>query len=754
MRKNNYLFFLIAGAFSLAFFFYPLNISLKIDDFSAQTFYALNKKNISAQEIVIVEIDNASLEKIGQQWPFKRSIYAKALNIFKEEKAKVVSFDIAFVGNSSSEEDDKLFEEAIEQFDGKVVLAYFLDKKGLPIYPKKEFKEKTLNGFINVPADGDKIIRRARNYYKRGDFSDFSWTIKTAGAFYDFFPLKGPDFILLKGRQIPLMVNGTTNVNFLFKPRDFSTISFSDLISHNFPSGFFSRKIVLISPTLEIAHDIHATPLGYMAGTFIQANALVNVLKEKFLMPLPFYFNLIILILTLVFISYVISSWTFLRRIFLTLGFFLFLFWLSIAFKLFGFQFFYGKIMFSALSFLIVGNLYAYGSFLMNILKIKNRMVIDPITNFYTLRYFFERLNLESRHISVRKKYLLVIKLAHFKFLFKKKSFEEMKYSWSAISSFLFSISNLWSQYSQEVIVGRIYNSENAEQIKKRLETIAFEKGLKTSIKIAWVKVFPSINTRDIAPFMIQKLDESTQDVIFFQKDDFVSSLKKERGNEDFLSSLDTDAEEKNKELLMIIEKLKNEEKNNQDAYLQLISSLVVALESKDPYTEGHTKRVCRYSLLLADELNIGGEEREKIQKGALLHDLGKIGIPDAILHKKGALTDEEFTMIKEHEIISAKILEPIQEFHGIIPYVIQHHESFDGSGYPHGLAGEFISLGARIIAVADVFDALTTGRDYKKAFSVKDSVAELEKMKGKKLDSVLVDKFIDALKRTKIYII
>ena len=168
---------------------------------------------------------------------------------------------------------------------------------------------------------------------------------------------------------------------------------------------------------------------------------------------------------------------------------------------------------------------------------------------------------------------------------------------------------------------------------------------------------------------------------------------------------------------------------------MQLITSLITALEGKDPYTQGHTLRVSHYALKVATQLKLSDPEKEMLRKGSLLHDLGKIATPDVILHKKGKLTKEEFDIMKQHELFSAKILAPIEEFHAIIPFVIYHHENFDGSGYPRGLAKEDIPLGARIIAVADVFDALTTKRDYKPAFSVPDAIAELEKMKGKKLD-------------------
>jgi putative nucleotidyltransferase with HDIG domain len=213
------------------------------------------------------------------------------------------------------------------------------------------------------------------------------------------------------------------------------------------------------------------------------------------------------------------------------------------------------------------------------------------------------------------------------------------------------------------------------------------------------------------------------------------------------LYSLYLDAEDKNAELLSLIGQLKSEEQKTKEAYFELIASLVTALESKDAYTKGHTQRVCNYALMLAQKLGLSLEEKERIRKAALLHDLGKIGIPDGVLHKKGKLTDEEFSIIKEHEIVSAKILEPIKEFKDVIPYILYHHENFDGSGYPHGLAADFIPLGARIIAVADMFDALTTGRSYKQAFSVEEAVKEMQNAKGKKLDPALADKFIEALR-------
>jgi len=750
LDKKNYLPLLIAGIISLVFLIYPSAVSFKIDDYVSRFFYTLNKEKFSVPEIVIVEIDNISLKEINQQWPFKRSVYAKTLDILKRENAKVAAFDIAFVGDSPSLEDDQLLESAIASFGGKTVLAYFLDKNGKPVYPKEAFRQKSPIGFINTPSDPDRVIRKTRAYYEQEGLSDFSWTIKTSSVFYKSAPKKVDDFILLKEKQIPVSKNGITDINFLFKPKDFTTISFSELFLEKFPAGLFSEKIVLIAPTLDIVHDVHATPLGYMPGTFIQANAVANVLRGKFLLPASLYLSLFVLVLMFIFTGYALLTFTFLKRFFVFVGFLLLLFWLNIALKSMGLQFFYGRVMLGGLSFLVLGNFYSYSSFLINILKIKNKMVVDPVTRLYTHRYFFERLKFESKNISVRKSYLLIIKLTEFQKLFKKENFEELKRSWADISSFLLSISNLWSRYSQDVITGRVYNPKEAQRLKTRLEAIAFEKGVEAKIKAGSIRITRNMNMRDVVPSLVHKLDESSESIVVFNENDFTSYKQKDEKREDFLSSLYVDAEDKNKELIETIEKLKGEEKKTQDAYIQLMASLVVALESKDPYTQGHTKRVCEYSLMLADKLNLPEEEKDKIRKGAILHDLGKIGIPDSVLHKKGALTDEEFEIIKKHEILSAKILEPVKEFQDIIPYVLYHHESFDGSGYPYGLAGEFIPLGARIIAVADIFDALTTGRDYKKAFSVKDSLKELENIKGKKLDPALVDKFVEAVRNSK----
>jgi len=209
------------------------------------------------------------------------------------------------------------------------------------------------------------------------------------------------------------------------------------------------------------------------------------------------------------------------------------------------------------------------------------------------------------------------------------------------------------------------------------------------------------------------------------------------------LDSLDEDIEDKNRQLLSLIDNLSREHARTKEAFFEIITSLANALEARDPYTEGHSKRVSDYALMIAEKLNWSVEQKDKLRKAALLHDLGKIGIPDKILHKKGRLNEEEYDLIKKHEIFSVKILEPLKELNEVLPWILYHHERWDGKGYPHGLAGDAIPEAAQIISLADVFDALTTGRDYKIAFSSDDAIEELVKNKGTQFNPRLTDIFV-----------
>ena len=188
--------------------------------------------------------------------------------------------------------------------------------------------------------------------------------------------------------------------------------------------------------------------------------------------------------------------------------------------------------------------------------------------------------------------------------------------------------------------------------------------------------------------------------------------------------------------------------KHMQDTYLGTIQTLARAIDAKDPYTKGHSDRVTRYAVKIAKEMNLSGSTIRNIEYSALIHDIGKIGIQEAILTKKGKLTGTEYEIVKMHPLIGESIITPVKFLNGIAPLILYHHEHFNGKGYLEGLRGEAIPLGARIISVADAFDAMTSDRPYRKALTKEEARKELEKASGKKFDPRVIKAFLRLLDR------
>jgi len=182
------------------------------------------------------------------------------------------------------------------------------------------------------------------------------------------------------------------------------------------------------------------------------------------------------------------------------------------------------------------------------------------------------------------------------------------------------------------------------------------------------------------------------------------------------------------------------------DLYLGTITSLALAIDAKDQYTHQHILRVQRYAVATAKHMKIVGDELEAVNTGALLHDIGKLGVPDYVLLKPGRLTEEEFAKIKKHPEIGAAILESVKFPWPVLPVVKSHHERWDGGGYPEGLKGEEIPRTARILAVADAYDALTTSRSYRYAWTHEAALAELQRSAGTQFDPVVMAAFAEVV--------
>ncbi len=199
-------------------------------------------------------------------------------------------------------------------------------------------------------------------------------------------------------------------------------------------------------------------------------------------------------------------------------------------------------------------------------------------------------------------------------------------------------------------------------------------------------------------------------------------------------------------EIKAINAKLSDTYEQLEKAYMESIQTLRYTVEAKDTYTRGHSDRVSAFSVLIGEKLGLSKEDLRKLEIGGLFHDIGKIGVPDAILQKPGKLSDDEYSEIKNHPTIGAHILSTASIFQDILPIVKYHHERYDGRGYPEQLSGENIPYLARITAVADTFDAMTSRRSYRDSLPLEIVISEIKKCSGSQFDPTIATAFIDIL--------
>jgi HD-GYP domain-containing protein (c-di-GMP phosphodiesterase class II) len=201
------------------------------------------------------------------------------------------------------------------------------------------------------------------------------------------------------------------------------------------------------------------------------------------------------------------------------------------------------------------------------------------------------------------------------------------------------------------------------------------------------------------------------------------------------------------------VAQLKKAAHENHLLFLNSVRMLAAAIDAKDPYTRGHSERVARYSIGIGKNLALPEKDMRNLRISALLHDVGKIGIDDRILRKPGALSDDEFEVMKQHPAKGAAIMSGVAQLIDIIPGMKYHHEKWSGGGYPDGLEGEQIPMQARIVAIADTFDAMTTNRPYQKAMEIGYVVEKIKSFAGTRFDPRVVDAFVSAVKRGDIQI-
>jgi len=760
-KKSASLKFLLIGFLSLIIVYsslslFPAKLFFSIQDLSSWYVYHFSRESAKPIKIVGIEIDDYSLNKIPQRWPWKRSIYAQLLHILNKERAYTIGIDLVFSGESEDKEDDRLLKEALSSISCRVVLAYYCDKQGVPLLPKSEFRESAYSlGMVNAPGDADNRIRRQRAFVKVGDQEPYySFSVQLAAAALN----KSPQQLLEK---LPLREDKTFFITYLIKPKDIVRVSVYDVLENleslkkRYGGDFLKESMVVIYQSADVLHDIQATPLGEMPGGILQINGVLNILLNRLLQQkdpliIPFF------IFTFLIILYILSHLALISGFIFTLGVLFLNFWFAVLLNLRGLKVDYYLVAIFGITFFTLGSLYKYTYFLSQLLHIKSMATIDPLRNLFTSRYFYYRMELEKEKIYFGKSLFLVfINFQDLAAIIQNYPLERVKELWQKINPLLSLKDSFWSVYSQEELVGCLASRPEKIRplirgLKNNLEAYFKENTINSKVKLGCLKFKKEYAIREILFILSKQTKDRAEDLTFLQEEELKDlfsplSLKIEEKHE-LLESLDEDIAEKNRQLLSFVEDLRKEHGKTKEAFFQIITSLANALEARDPYTEGHSERVTNYAIRLAKKLNWNEEAIEKLKKASLLHDLGKIGIPDSILHKKGKLNDEEYDFIKKHQLITVKILEPLKEWSEILPWIMYHHERWDGKGYPHGLGGDAIPMASQIIAICDVFDALTSGRDYKSALSVEEAIQELIKNKGTQFNSKLIDLFREVI--------
>ncbi len=274
----------------------------------------------------------------------------------------------------------------------------------------------------------------------------------------------------------------------------------------------------------------------------------------------------------------------------------------------------------------------------------------------------------------------------------------------------------------------------------------------RTGRLLAWLAVFASVGLSIFSARRItsplQVLAQSSQAIA---RGDFSQRVHLKTRTE--IGELAATFNTMSEELEQFVEDLKRAADENKALFMGSIQMLAGAVDEKDPYTRGHSDRVTKYSLMIAEEMGLDPGFLEILRVSAQLHDVGKIGIEDRILKKPGALTPEEFEIMKTHTTRGANILRPVPQLREMLPGIELHHEALNGRGYPYGLKGEEVPLLARVIAVADTFDALTTNRPYQRAHDPVEALRIIQSLSGKRLDPGAVAALLAVFQRGEIRI-
>lgn len=738
------------------------------------------------KDILVVTIDNDSLKKTGQKWPWERSLFAQMIDKISQGRPRAIFLDFSFLGKSSNESSDLSFLDALKNA-GNVILAGYIDEDGEYVKPHDMFLAAAYGvGVVNKKPDSQDLkVRQMRTVVStnnRDEPFDYGVEIKllalSKGIYFKDIRYETNKIILSSTITIPIDKYGLMPINYSASSDDFMSIPAYKLLgSQAIDGSIFLDKIVMVGMTANISHDIHPTPLGKLAGVYINANSLLALMSANFINTLSSFYSVLIFL----FLTFLIGSLSFrLKLINSTLILLATIIGISFVYLYLKMNYNFEMDIFSALFLMIISYLtvqvYKYVNLLIESEWLKNLAITDSLTGIYTQRYF--QLNIQSAIAKQEKKeanFFCLIRLGDLSKLSTQhaSNLPNIIKMLARLIKASFGKRALFARYGEDAISLCIWNI-NKKSLKRLLNSLIEQisdydfsvgsQNLRLSAKISAID-FPREHIKNYSDLILtcesilNRIASGDANLAIFDAniDKVISSGSSEAEEKvvipkDELSYVSLDLEARNKELETSLEELKKKERELEQLYFNTMHSLIKALEEKDQYTAGHSERVEVYSTALAQGLNLPTDEIETIRKAAYLHDIGKIGLPDRILHKKEKLDDNEQEIIKRHQADGAKILAGLPFFEKIAPLILHHHERYDGKGYPHGLSGDMIPRGAQIIAIADSFDAMTTGRGYNKPLLMNEAVVELERSSGIQFNPIYAKKFIELIEQKKIH--
>lgn len=669
--------------------------------------------------VLLVVVDRQSLKEFPV-WPWPRRYYAEAIRKIHGGGARIIGMDFDFSAYSEEAEDGALARAISEA--GNVVLGTFYEDKisqeGLKVrsanLPVAEFAEAARGmGSILFPIDSDGAMRRA---YRVDDLHGVR-TLSFAGKIAS---LAGPPEVVEDGGW--MAGAGMFYIRYVGGPGSFPAVSFADVLEGRLPDDVFRDRIVLVGATALELRDIWETPFGLMPGIEIQANTLQTFLSGSGIERLPPWVTAVLVLLGALGLDLSLGG-AFRRRNLRPLADFL----------LFSASALAAALAFCALSVY----LFRFELLILDTVPVLAALLVHFLLSSFAFNLF------TGRSVQQQAASLSTLQSVGGLSLRKRPLDRSLDFVFSMLKEIL----------DAQFVAVELHHPKTGRFIRRiasngepdREGDAALSAPCRQRVEEALSTRRPVV-VRDLRAVLAgSEPGPPVRSSLFVP----LMTYSGQYGVLHAHSCAPQDFEEDSKLIYTIANQIAVNVENMgllkevKRLFYGSIQAFSSALELRDNETEGHSQRVAGYAVEISDILGLGPEERENLRQGALLHDIGKIGVADAILRKPGRLTDEEMQAMKMHAEYGYWMLKSVDFPEPVSLMLLQHHEAFDGSGYPAGLKGEGILLNSRIFVVADTYDAIRSDRPYRRGRSHEAAVQEILRCSGSQFDPAVVAAFL-----------